>query len=725
VASLKGEAAGDQKLGDLEKITTDIVATVADRIKAEADGKAADKVMQERLHQIDVNLDKMAGTMKSSQKKTVGELSSTNDSVKRSSIKNALIQGVLSSLSDLRQATLEIAAADHKGGIDAGLTRFTTAAQGATKNLFMRTEKNSPVGKEITAVVSDVSKSVTGNAGIAETKAAVIAKGDEASRTKLAQEVNAAMQKLTRLSSAINEYAAKQNESAKEEGKKFDRSLENSVMLSEHLAGNSDLTGACSEIRNVINQMFSARTPAELTSLKAKATALFNKAQNQLKAGMKSIEGTGAVAGSLNAVHQVLLNEGGVADKLQKILQVNQQLQGLNGKLKTIVIEQRKEGEAGISSARAEQENAVTSVNKMFRYSIIGVLIIGVAVLLVGVTFSSIMGRSITRPIGELTQLAERFGSGDFSCNMDTTSKDEFGELAGHFNSASTRLNDIVADLITAITQLRASSDKLNLTSSRLSEGAQQQASQAALSATALEEVARSITDVAQNASQAAQATQESSAVAIKGKITVIEAVESMNQIASSVGETAGKVQKLGESSQQIGSIIDVINDIADQTNLLALNAAIEAARAGELGMGFAVVANEVRILAKRTTDATQEIAAMVKEIQEDTNSSILTMNKGKQLVDDGVALAERARTALESIVTASDSGASMVIQIAAASEQQSSVVQEVSSGVEQMAELTKIADEDSKHITVESSELARIAEELSRKADWFKFSHQ
>lgn len=722
VSALKGGGEDDSKLKDLEKISSDIIATVAERIKAETAGKAAHDLIDERIKRLNSGLDKMAQTMKVNQKKLVGELSSTNDSVKRSGVKTNLTQAVVSSLAEVKVAILEIAAADQKAHIDSGVTRFNAAAQAATKSLFMRTEKNTPLGKDITATLKELSTAVTGSGGIADTRSAALGKADDAAKGKVSQDVSSSVQKITRLTAAVNEYAVKIGEASKEEGKKFDRSLESSVMLSEYLAGNTDLVGYGGSVNDTVNDMFHARTTADLDVAKNRAVTILNKATTLLTTKLKNIEGSGGLTALLREVQSTLFAQNGVHDKLSRIISVNKQLLELNSKLKTIVMEQRKQGEAGITSAREEQENAVKSVNKMFRSSIIGVTIIGFVVLIIGVAFSIVMGRSITTPIRELTQLAERFGNGDFNCNMDTARKDEFGQLAGHFNTASSRIRDIVGDLATAINQLKGSSDKLSNASGRLLQGSQEQASQAAQSATALEEVSRTVIDVAQNAGQAANVTRDSSSVAGQGKTTVMEVVAEMNQIARSVGATAEVVQKLGDSSQQIGSIVDVIKDIADQTNLLALNAAIEAARAGEFGMGFAVVANEVRNLAARTTEATQEIEGMIKTIQDETANSIRTMETGRQLVSSGVEKAQHAQAALESIVTASDSGAAMVETIATASEEQSCVIQEVSSGVERMAELTKAAEDESRQVSSEAEELSRIADDLSKKAAWFKF---
>lgn len=723
LSALKGGSEKNTaKLQEMEKISADIIATVAERINAENAGRAAHEHIDERLKHLDDGLDKMAAIMKSSQKKLVGEISSANDSLKRGNIKNSLTQAVINSLADMKVAVYEIAAANQKPQVDAGVTRFNAAAQAINKSLFMRTDKNTPVGKEISATVSDLTKSVAGAGGLAESKGASLGKGDDTAHGKVSQDMNTLIQKIVRLTGTVSEFAAKNIETSREEGKKFDNSLESSVILTDHLAGNTDLVSYGGSINDEINRMFRAHTTQELDNSKNRAQTLINNANTLLTKRLKNVQGAGGLTALLRDIQSALTSADGVYSKLSRIIAVDKQLVELNSKLKTIVMEQRKEGEAGISSARSEQENAVKAVNRVFRSSITGVFIIGLTVLFIGVFFSVLLGRSITAPIRELSQLAERFGNGDFSCNMDTARKDEFGQLAGHFNMASTRLRDIVSDLATAIHQLKTSSDKLNETSEHLYHGAQEQASQAAQSATALEEVSMTVVDVAQNAGQAASVTRDSSSIAAQGKITVMEVVAEMNQIAKAVGDTAEVVQKLGESSQQIGSIVDVIKDIADQTNLLALNAAIEAARAGESGMGFAVVANEVRNLARRTTEATLEIEEMIGRIQLDTANSIRNMNNGRELVVSGVDRARHAQSALESIVAASNSGAAMVESIATASEEQSAVIQEVSSGVDHMAELTKAAEDDSRHISSEAAELSRIARDLERKASWFKF---
>jgi methyl-accepting chemotaxis protein len=188
-----------------------------------------------------------------------------------------------------------------------------------------------------------------------------------------------------------------------------------------------------------------------------------------------------------------------------------------------------------------------------------------------------------------------------------------------------------------------------------------------------------------------------------------------MRRIADVVRQSAQTVRALGTSSDQIGEIISVIDDIADQTNLLALNAAIEAARAGDQGRGFAVVADEVRKLAERTTKATKEIAQMIRKIQGDTKDAVASMEEGTRQVDDGIRLADKAGSSLQSIVGISQQVTDMVSQIAVASEQQASMSQQISRNVEAITTVTSETASGTQQIARSADDLRRVADELQK----------
>ena len=199
------------------------------------------------------------------------------------------------------------------------------------------------------------------------------------------------------------------------------------------------------------------------------------------------------------------------------------------------------------------------------------------------------------------------------------------------------------------------------------------------------------------------------------------ETIRGMERISEVVRKSAETVQELGNSSNQIGEIIQVIDDIADQTNLLALNAAIEAARAGEQGRGFAVVADEVRKLAERTTKATKEIAAMIKKIQKDTVGAVESMQQGTEEVQKGKELARKAGTSLNEIITGAQKVVDIITQVAAASEEQSSTSEQISKSIESISSVTQQSAGGVQQIAHAAEDLNRLTVNLQELVANFK----
>jgi methyl-accepting chemotaxis protein len=240
-----------------------------------------------------------------------------------------------------------------------------------------------------------------------------------------------------------------------------------------------------------------------------------------------------------------------------------------------------------------------------------------------------------------------------------------------------------------------------------------------------VEEMTKTIMENSKNAVRTADTAKQAKTAAEQGGKVVEETVAGMNRIAAVVNHSAETVKALGKSSDQIGEIIGVIDDIADQTNLLALNAAIEAARAGEQGRGFAVVADEVRKLAERTTKATKEIASMIKTIQNDTRGAVTSMNEGTKQVDEGIKLAERAGLSLKEIVDVSQTVTEMIEQIAAASEQQSSASEQISKNVEAITSVAGQTANGTQQIARAAEDLNRLTENLQQILRKFRLSDE
>ena len=280
-----------------------------------------------------------------------------------------------------------------------------------------------------------------------------------------------------------------------------------------------------------------------------------------------------------------------------------------------------------------------------------------------------------------------RFAEGDLTVHLTTDREDEIAKLYAGFNRAVEELHEIVEGVRLGIEQVAGTSRQISSSTETLSSSAQEQSAQSHEVAAAVEEMVRTIIENAHNATRTVGVSEMNRRNAQEGGEVVIQTVEKIREVGTLTERTAAAIDRFAHSSREIGAIIQAIEDIADQTNLLALNAAIEAARAGDQGRGFAVVADEVRKLAERTSQATKEIAQMIKTIQSETTEAVDVMGKSKTCVGESIALAEQAGEALTGIVSASQDTEDMISQIAAASEEQSSTSEQIARSVDMISE--------------------------------------
>ena len=296
-----------------------------------------------------------------------------------------------------------------------------------------------------------------------------------------------------------------------------------------------------------------------------------------------------------------------------------------------------------------------------------------------------LMARSVIKPLEEAVQVANRVAGGDLSVTVTSGSNDEIGrlmdaiaEMVSNLRQKVTRTVDISAGIATA-------SNQLNLTSEQIALGAEEVASQAGTVASASQEMSSTSVEIARNCTVAAEASRLSIDAANAGAAVVQQTILGMSVIAERVRQTSRTIEALGSRSEEIGNIIGTIEDIADQTNLLALNAAIEAARAGEQGRGFAVVADEVRALAERTTRATREIGVMIKAIQSETQEAVKAMEEGVHEVGKGAVSSQESGEALDNILARIGEVSTQISQIATAAEEQTATTNEVTMNVQQI----------------------------------------
>jgi methyl-accepting chemotaxis protein len=345
-------------------------------------------------------------------------------------------------------------------------------------------------------------------------------------------------------------------------------------------------------------------------------------------------------------------------------------------------------------------------------------------VLAIGATISIGLGWFIAVAIRKpLQQVIGNIGNADLNSQFNAVRKDEIGDLLRAFDRFVASVKDTLLEVNEAATAVASATTQISSSTEEMAAGSQEQTSQASEVASAVEEMTKTIVENSKNASVTADNAKRTRQAAEEGGRVVEETVAGMNRIADVVNKSADTVRALGKSSDQIGEIVGVIDDIAEQTNLLALNAAIEAARAGDQGRGFAVVADEVRKLAERTSKATKEIAAMIKQIQVDTSGAVESMKEGTTEVATGIQLADKAGSSLRQIVGSIQEVTDMVGQIAAASEQQSSASEQISKNVEAISAVTSQSAQGTQQIAHAAEDLNRLTENLQAVVARFKIT--
>ena len=328
---------------------------------------------------------------------------------------------------------------------------------------------------------------------------------------------------------------------------------------------------------------------------------------------------------------------------------------------------------------------------------------------------------NVIEPVNDASKVLGILAGGDFTARIEKLYLGDHDNLKRDINHLAESLGGVIRQVSETTLSVSSASVQIASTADTMAASSHEQSSQADEVAAAVQEMSRTVTENAMNAQKTAQMAESNGKVATGGGEVVKDTVTKMRQIADAVGKSAETIERLGVSSAQIGEIISVIDDIADQTNLLALNAAIEAARAGEQGRGFAVVAEEVRKLAERTTQATKQIATMIKGIQSETQEAVKVMNQGSEEVKQGIKLADKAGASLEEIVNSSHELQEMISKIAYASEQQSTTSEEISKNVASISHVTNESSRRIEDVARSAEEMAKLTEQLNELMEQFK----
>ena len=331
------------------------------------------------------------------------------------------------------------------------------------------------------------------------------------------------------------------------------------------------------------------------------------------------------------------------------------------------------------------------------------------------------LNRIVIVPMRALVLSSQRIADGDLTVHVDTTGKDEVGKVMNAIQQMVSKLSGIIGEVSRAADTISTASEHLSASSTEISHATEEQAQSTASSAAALEEVKISINGV----SLLAEATEDSSkrtATLTSDSVAAIHlAVEEIEAMAKSIGAASDQVSGLVKRSEEVGGIAGVIREIADQTNLLALNAAIEAARAGEQGRGFAVVADEVRKLAERTTRATHEIAEVISLIQQETHQTVDGMQAAAPKIKDGLQKVGEVSLMLDLIAGEAAESRNRAVEVASATREQAVAANDIAKSVEQVAQTTEETNATMHNNAESATQLQEMAQKLRQQVAYFK----
>jgi len=372
----------------------------------------------------------------------------------------------------------------------------------------------------------------------------------------------------------------------------------------------------------------------------------------------------------------------------------------------------------GVVGMASDRSHYINWINE----SVMMILGAAAVLIVVGIALTYFISRSITNPIVKSVKVVERIAEGDLSCSVEANSKDEVGKLLSAVDAMVKKFRERLISITETATILDENANQLSRISNDSLKGMRYQQEQIDCLSSAITQMSASVDEVSRNTSKAAQTSEQTLSQSSEGQESMGMTLSSITDVESEIGSISRIVDDVATSSTEIGAVIKVIDDIAEQTNLLALNAAIEAARAGEQGRGFAVVADEVRILAQRTQSSTKEIRNTIEGLQLHANNAVKAFSKSKE---DVAKTVEEARMAIERFQTISGSIGfitDMSAQIAASTEEQSSVATQINGHVISIAETSRKTTESSTIVNHTAEELAEMSKALKSGVAEFNF---
>jgi len=394
----------------------------------------------------------------------------------------------------------------------------------------------------------------------------------------------------------------------------------------------------------------------------------------------------------------------------QKVLAIEEAQSNLDHHLTQVLIDVESMTEDSIETVHQHDESALQ-----------GMILLSVASIIIGVLFGLLITRMITKPLAHAVEATKRLSKGDLTVQVEVCSKDETGQLLASMQTMTQTLVNMISQIAVATEKLTDATCKVTTITTQAAKNIESQNQDLVNTSSALNEMSATIQDVAQHASQTVNSTTQADNEATRGRKVVHQVNDSIHLLAADLEVTKAAISRLDHETGGVDDILEVITEIADQTNLLALNAAIEAARAGEQGRGFAVVADEVRMLANRTQQSISEIQQMTGRLKSEAKASVQSMENGHKKTLATVDLSKQAEQSLLEITQVVTAVNDMNMQIASAAEQQSVAAEQVNLSVHKVSDTAKENSVGAKQVKLAMEDMACLSENLKGLVGQFK----